>query len=90
MFYLLMPSLEERTALIKHLETRGVDSVFHYMPLHLSRMGRLFGGKEGDCPITETVSDVLVRLPFHNGLSEGDQAFVVKAIKEFNAKPSSR
>jgi len=90
MFYLLMPSLEERTTLIKHLQTRGVDSVFHYMPLHLSRMGRLFGGKEGDCPVTETLSDVLVRLPFHNGLSNADQAFVVKAIKEFNAKPSSR
>lgn len=83
LFYLLMPSLEERQALTKHLEARGVNSVFHYLPLHLSGMGRRFGGKEGDCPVTERTSDALVRLPLHNDLSEADQALVVNAIKKF-------
>jgi dTDP-4-amino-4,6-dideoxygalactose transaminase len=83
MFHLVMPSLVQRQALIAHLQARGVNSVFHYLPLHLSEMGRRFGGKEGDCPVTETVSDRLLRLPFHNALTEADQAVVVAAIQEF-------
>jgi len=83
MFYLLLPSLEHRQALIDHLKQRGILSVFHYLPLHLSDMGRTFGGKEGDCPVTEDISNRLLRLPFYNDLSEADQASVVKAIQEF-------
>jgi len=83
LFYLLLPSVEERQALIAHLNARGVNSVFHYLPLHLSRMGRQFGGKEGDCPITEEVSDRLVRLPFYCDLTEDEQMRVVNALREF-------
>lgn len=83
MYYLLMPSLSIREAFIDHLKARGILSVFHYLPLHLSDMGRRFGGKEGDCPVVEDVSDRLVRLPFFNDLSESDQASVVEAITEF-------
>ncbi len=60
MFYLLLPSLEARQALIRHLKTRDILSVFHYLPLHLSEMGKKFGGKTCDCPITEVVSDRLL------------------------------
>ena len=63
MFYLLLPDLEKRSAFISYLKDRGVGSVFHYLPLHLSDMGIRFGGKIGDCPVTEKVSDQLVRLP---------------------------
>lgn len=83
MFYLLLPSLEERRAMIAHLNARDVNSVFHYLPLHLSPMGRELGGKEGDCPVTEDVSDRLLRLPFHNYLPEADQARVTAAINDF-------
>ena len=85
MFYMLMPSLTARQALIDHLKTRGILTVFHYLPLHLSVMGRRFGGQPGDCPVTESVSDRLVRLPFYIGLSEADQARVVAAILECNS-----
>lgn len=83
MFYLLVPSLAERQALIAHLSAREINSVFHYLPLHLSSMGRRFGGKEGDCPVTEDVSDRLLRLPFYNELTELDQTRVVAALKDF-------
>ncbi len=86
MFYLLMPSLETRQALIAHLKRRGILSVFHYLPLHLSDVGRRFGGKPGDCPVTEDLSDRLLRLPFYNNLTESDQAHVVGAIREFLEK----
>jgi dTDP-4-amino-4,6-dideoxygalactose transaminase len=84
MFYLLMPSFTERQALIAHLTSRDIVSVFHYMPLHLSDMGRKFGGKAGDCPVTESVSGCVIRLPFYNELSETDQSRIVAAVLEFN------
>jgi len=83
MFYLLLPSLSSRQAFIEHLKSRGILSVFHYLPLHLSDMGQNFGGQVGDCPVTEDISDRLVRLPFYHGLSQEDQMKVVAAIHEF-------
>ena len=83
MFYLLMPSLEARTRFIDHLKRQSILAVFHYLPLHLSDMGRGFGGKEGDCPVTEDVSDRLVRLPFYYELAGDDQATVIEAIRAF-------
>lgn len=84
MFYMLLPTLELRQGLITHLRERSIQAVFHYLPLNLSDMGRDFGGKAGDCPVTERVSDQLVRLPFHNILSETDQERVIQAILEFD------
>jgi len=84
MFYLLLPSAEDRQALINHLKRRDILSVFHYLPLHLSEMGRRFGGKVGDCPVTEDVSDRLLRLPFYNDLTESDQQEVVDTVRQFS------
>jgi dTDP-4-amino-4,6-dideoxygalactose transaminase len=89
MYYLLLPSLEARQALIKHLRQRGILSVFHYLPLHLSDMGRKFGGQVGDCPITESLSDRLLRLPFYNDLSESDLSAVIDAVREFSVPKAS-
>ena len=88
MFYLVLPSLQARQALIAYLNTREISSVFHYLPLHFSRMGRKFGGKKGDCPVTEEVSNRLVRLPFYNDLTEAEQMRVVAALKDFRWEAS--
>lgn len=83
MFYLLLPSLDARQALIAHLKAQGVMSVFHYLPLHLSPMGQRFGGRAGDCPVTEDVGDRLLRLPFHADLTDSDLERVVSAVRTF-------
>jgi dTDP-4-amino-4,6-dideoxygalactose transaminase len=84
MYYLLLPDLEVRQRFIAFLRERGILSVFHYLPLHLSDMGVKFGGLAGDCPVTESVSDRLVRLPFYNTLTEQDQARVIEAVMDFS------
>ncbi len=84
MFYLLLPTLGLRQNLIAYLRERGVYSVFHYLPLHLSDMGQSFGGEIGDCPVTERVSDQLIRLPFHNSLTSSEQEQVIDLIQEFS------
>lgn len=84
MFYMLFPTLAKRQAFIQYLKEQGILSVFHYLPLHLSDLGRRFGGKEGDCPVTEDISDRLVRLPFYNKLSKAQQTTVIQAVTRFS------
>ena len=81
MFYMLMPDVDVRTRLISCLKEQGILSVFHYLPLHLSPMGQKFGGKVNDCPVTEDVSDRLVRLPFYNSLTQEEQDLIIDLIK---------
>ena len=81
MFYLLFPNLEKRQAAIAYLKERGIQAVFHYLPLHLSPMGEKYGGREGDCPVTEKISDQLLRLPFYTNLAEEDQIHVIEVLK---------
>lgn len=83
LFYLLLPSLEARTALIERMKAQHILLVFHYQPLHLSEMGRRFGGKAGQCPVTEDVANRLVRLPLYYQLSEIEQSRVIDRIRTF-------
>jgi dTDP-4-amino-4,6-dideoxygalactose transaminase len=83
MYYLILPSLEARQALIAFLKTHGILSVFHYVPLHLSPVGQQMGGRLGSCPVAEQKSERLVRLPFYNALSETDQDRVIAAVRQF-------
>jgi dTDP-4-amino-4,6-dideoxygalactose transaminase len=83
LFYMLLSNLEERQRFIQYLRENQIYSVFHYVPLHTSAMGRKFGYHEGDLPITEEMSDRLVRLPFYFDLSEEDQDQVISVIKKF-------
>lgn len=80
LYYLILPSISVRSALIQHLRAHGILSVFHYQPLHLSTMGQGFGGKSGDCPVTEVVADRLLRLPFYYALSPAEQDEVIAAL----------
>jgi dTDP-4-amino-4,6-dideoxygalactose transaminase len=86
MFYLIAPSLQSRQQLIAHLQKAGITSVFHYLPLHLSEMGRRFGGVSGDCPVTESMSDRLLRLPFFNDLDPATQDCVIAAVCNFSCR----
>jgi dTDP-4-amino-4,6-dideoxygalactose transaminase len=83
LFHLVLPSLEERQALIALLRQSGIQAIFHYVPLHLSPMGRAFGGREGDCPVAESISDRVLRLPFFSSLTEEEQNRVIDAVTQF-------
>ncbi len=84
-YYLLLPDLEKRQGMIDHLKNNGVNSVFHYLPLHLSEKGREYGGKIGDMPVTESVSDRLVRLPLYYDMGELEMEQVLNAVTSFKA-----
>jgi dTDP-4-amino-4,6-dideoxygalactose transaminase len=81
MFYILFPSLGVRTKFIKTMRNKGISCVFHYLPLNDSTMGNKYGWGKGDCPITENVSDRLVRLPFFNNLLPNIDYVIENIIK---------
>ena len=83
MFAMLLRSMDERDALIRHLKAAAVSAVFHYVPLHTSPQGLALGYREGLLPVTEDVSARLVRLPFFTTLSNEEQARVIDAVIAF-------
>jgi dTDP-4-amino-4,6-dideoxygalactose transaminase len=88
MFYMLLPSHGDRTALISRLKAANIQATFHYVPLHSSPMGQTFGGRVGMCPVTEDVSERLIRLPFFADLSEAQQDRVIGEVRSFTPRDS--
>lgn len=84
-FYLICPSLNARTKLMDYLKAQGISAVFHYSPLHSSPMGLGMGYKEGDLPVTEKLSDRLLRLPLFSQMTHEEVVRVVAAIHAFFA-----
>ncbi len=85
LFYVILESEELRDGLMDHLKSHGILAVFHYLPLHLSPVGRRMGGEPGSLPITESVAGRLLRLPFYYELTRAEQEEVVERIEEFFA-----
>jgi len=83
MFYLVLPDVATRDALIAALRAQDIHPAFHYVPLHVSTMGRRFGGVPGQCPVAERVSQCLVRLPFYTGMTCSEQDRVIDAVLKF-------
>ncbi len=83
MFYLKCKNLEERTSLINHLYSNGIQAVFHYIPLHSSPAGEKFGTFFGSDKYTTLESERLVRLPIYYGLEQSEVEYIIKTIKEF-------
>jgi dTDP-4-amino-4,6-dideoxygalactose transaminase len=84
LYYLLLPDGASRNRFLAHMRARDILSVFHYVPLHLSPMGRKLGGCAGACPVTESVSGRLARLPLYTGMTYEDQSAVLEAVRAFS------
>jgi dTDP-4-amino-4,6-dideoxygalactose transaminase len=87
MFYMLLPTAVDRDHFIDYLWQRGVNGVFHYVPLHASPMGTRWPLR-ASCPVTEDVAARLVRLPFHTGLDAATQDRVIDAVVQY--RPAGR
>ena len=80
MYFIKMPDLEKRTALIRYLREKGVMSVFHYIPLHSSTAGMKFGRFVGEDVYTTKESERLMRLPMFYNLPMEDARYVAECI----------
>jgi dTDP-4-amino-4,6-dideoxygalactose transaminase len=82
-FYMLLPTTNDRDRMIGHLRDRGIQAVFHYVPLHLSPMGEKLGYRPGDFPVAESAASRLVRLPIYPALSADEFSRVVQAVLDY-------
>lgn len=81
-FYLLFKTAGQRNFALKYLRKHGVGATFHYIPLHSSPMGKRLGYRKSDLPITEKVSQTLVRLPLYAGMKKEESGYVIKKVEE--------
>ena len=82
-YHMRFATAEQRSRFIDHMKARHISCVFHYQPLHASPSGQQFGGRVGQCPVSEHAGDCLVRLPQYNTLSESDQSYVIESTVSF-------
>ena len=83
MFYIKAADFEERTKLITFLKENGILSVFHYIPLHSAPAGKRFGRFSGEDEYTTKESERLTRLPMYYSLTEEENMYIIKKVKEF-------
>jgi dTDP-4-amino-4,6-dideoxygalactose transaminase len=83
MFYIKTKNLDERTRLIEFLKQRGINAVFHYVPLHSSKSGKEFGRFCGIDKYTSSESNKLIRLPMYHGIKQDDIIKISEAIYSF-------
>lgn len=81
MYYILLPTLEARSEFIARMKDEGIQTVFHYIPLHSAPMGERIGRSVGDLPITRSQSERLVRLPLWVGV-EDQLDFILEAAEK--------
>jgi dTDP-4-amino-4,6-dideoxygalactose transaminase len=87
MFYILLADEKAREGLASHLRQQGIQAVSHYVPLHLSPMGRRWGYEDGSLPVTEDLSARLLRLPLFYDLTGSEQEEICRSISEFLHAP---
>ena len=75
----MVPKNYDRDKFIESMGTLGVHCVFHYVPLHSSKIGRKIGRVSGDLEITEDLASRLVRIPIWLGI---DKLKVSQRLKE--------
>ena len=69
LFHVLLPEASMRRAVMGDLKSKGIQTAFHYVPLHDSDGGERFAARPTECPVSSDVSSRLLRLPFHNSLT---------------------
>ncbi|MDA8695985.1 DegT/DnrJ/EryC1/StrS family aminotransferase [Flavobacteriales bacterium] len=83
-YHLYVVRTRSRVELVEHLNAKGVGTLIHYpIPPHLQKCYEYVGWKQGQFPIAEELAETVLSIPLYPGLTEGEQEFVVKMLKEF-------
>ena len=87
MYYILMNDRDTQSKLLAYLTSKGINTVFHYVPLHSSPAGRRFGRAQGEMSVTNKTAGGLLRLPMYADLKENEVDYVIGHIAAFFAVP---
>jgi len=83
MFQIKVKNLIERTKLLEHLKAADILAVFHYVPLHSSTAGLMFGTFFGEDEYTTKESERIIRLPMYYNITNDDKERVIEAIYQY-------
>ena len=81
LYFLILPKGVDRRDLLKELSDQEISCLFHYVPLHDSPAGKKFARVHEALPVTEEMSERLIRLPLWVGIPSSDQEVVVEALE---------
>lgn len=81
-FYIIFNHHKIRDKVIELLKEKGIEATFHYIPLHISEMGKKLGYQKGDFPLTEKIANNILRLPLFTQMTTREVNYVIKNIKE--------
>ncbi|TKB26123.1 dTDP-4-amino-4,6-dideoxygalactose transaminase [Desulfopila sp. IMCC35006] len=80
LFYLLTRTHAEQIELLAAMKAKGVNAVFHYIPLHATDAGQRFSKTGSSMAITEDLAWRLIRLPIYPGLGASDQHEIQRQV----------
>ena len=83
MFYIILPNKKTRDKMILYLNKQNIKAIFHYLPLHLSKIAKK-QSRQYDCPISKKISERIIRLPFYNNIKISELNYIISSIKKFN------
>ena len=82
MFYIVCNSYEDRTSIIKHMKSKDIHPVFHYLSLNKSEF-YLKNNIRFDIPNSDIFTDCLLRLPLYYQLSKLEQNQIIETIQDY-------
>lgn len=83
MYFIVLPSVASRNALVALLKSKSILAVSHYIPLNVSPMGQRLGGRPGQCPVAEDLAERLLRLPLFTQMTDAEQTDVIETVCAF-------
>ncbi len=86
MFYLLMKDLQARAEFIRSMKERGITTPFHYVPLHSAPAGKTYGVTPAPMPVTDHISETLVRMPMFFDLGSDIETVIQSATEILEAQ----
>jgi dTDP-4-amino-4,6-dideoxygalactose transaminase len=82
-FYIVLPTERERNRVMDLMKAKGIQTTFHYVPLHSSPFAQEHLGTAGlSLPVTDRIASTLLRLPIYPQLSVEDTDYVVASLHE--------
>jgi dTDP-4-amino-4,6-dideoxygalactose transaminase len=90
MYYILLDTLEHRSAVIASMKAQGVSTVFHYVPLHSAPAGLRHSRTHGAMPHTDQLSNRLLRLPLWVGLEDFQPQVIAALQAALHSHPAQR
>ncbi len=82
LFQLVLPDSITRAEFMERMKAHDIGIGYHYAPIHLFKLYRALGFREGMFPVSEHVGRQIVSLPMFYAMDEADVERTVAAVRD--------